>query len=752
MIRTSLLAICLVIFGTVGMTETSTVRSGEHDTFTRLTLPIPPDSDWSIDREENSAKLTVKSPDLQFDTSLAFDRIPRTRLLALSATAPYGELSMRFGCDCELESTLRTDGLLVIDIKDRQSDTVDDDGITLPPLHRALGSSRSESRNADAHSPLEQRETGLESNAAIDPTVPGDPSEPEIRLKSPSVGLNISERRLLEQIGRAANQGLLSPVGIPPDEKKGIVVPPGSSTPYSGPPQILPLNVTAETSVDQGFAGVSDALKGGSRNTACISESFVGISEWGDGRSLVEQVADARGAVYGEFDRPDSAAIKQLAKTYLFFGFGAEASHALDLMSDNSLEITFLRTMASILDGETMPSSNPFEDQESCGGETALWSVLAGGSPSRARDGDEIQQAFARLPDHLRKLLGPDLSQSFAKVGKTEIAASILRSMDRVGDGEIPGKDFADAIVRKSSGDVSDAIRKLDRVVEKNSDYSPQALIELIDIHWLERKPTTPAITELAEAYETELKTSSVGPDMRRALVYSLSLNGRFEDALQTVERITRRDGSEAGLDAKLAVMDAMVDNAADPSFLKYALANRNDIAQHGSAVLRSKSARRLLALGFPQAALDTLATEAKPADEDVMLMRAQAAIALGQPHRAMVELLSVSSNEAQELRAKAMQTYGDYRLAGQTLMNTGNAAEASRWLWLADAPEMISVDEPSYYTQLAEATDQLVQSPDDTTDLPPLTNAQALLEESRSARETIDQLFDVLRTSGLEQ
>ena len=43
MIRTSLLAICLVIFGTVGMTETSTVRSGEHDTFTRLTLPIPPD-------------------------------------------------------------------------------------------------------------------------------------------------------------------------------------------------------------------------------------------------------------------------------------------------------------------------------------------------------------------------------------------------------------------------------------------------------------------------------------------------------------------------------------------------------------------------------------------------------------------------------------------------------------------------------------------------------------------------------------
>ena len=117
-----------------------------------------------------------------------------------------------------------------------------------------------------------------------------------------------------------------------------------------------------------------------------------------------------------------------------------------------------------------------------------------------------------------------------------------------------------------------------------------------------------------------------------------------------------------------------------------------------------------------------------------------------------MVELLSVSSNEAQELRAKAMQTYGDYRLAGQTLMNTGNAAEASRWLWLADAPEMISIDEPSYYTQLAEATDQLVQSTDDTTDLPPLANAQALLEESRSARETIDQLFNVLRTSGLEQ
>ncbi|MEP5951833.1 MAG: hypothetical protein ABJ249_09535, partial [Lentilitoribacter sp.] len=82
----------------IAQAEPIVVRSGEHDNFTRLVLPLPLGSRWSIDERPGVAKVILEEFNDGFDLSYAFEIIPRTRLVALVARG--SELELQLSCTC----------------------------------------------------------------------------------------------------------------------------------------------------------------------------------------------------------------------------------------------------------------------------------------------------------------------------------------------------------------------------------------------------------------------------------------------------------------------------------------------------------------------------------------------------------------------------------------------------------------------------------------------------------------------------
>ena len=195
--RAGVLALFLWLAGVVdAIAEPVVLRSGEHDGFSRLVLPIGEATAWSLKQSGRRATLTLNRPRIEFDTRRVFDRIPRKRLVALGQDGPAGALVLDLGCECEVSAFKQGESYLVIDISDGKA------GPAAPvPRFRAL-----------TGSPYRFRfETGSFAPTDAPKVGQATPSAATIPVATPDIAqfVNASQRRLLEQIGRAAGQGLV---------------------------------------------------------------------------------------------------------------------------------------------------------------------------------------------------------------------------------------------------------------------------------------------------------------------------------------------------------------------------------------------------------------------------------------------------------------------------------------------------------------------------------------------------------------
>ncbi len=733
----------LALIASAPAAQTIPVRSGEHDTFSRLVMTVPAGMEWSIERSGRAAEIRLAMPEARFDTQRVFHFIPKTRLAALSQPGDGGVLQLALACDCNVVGFVLSDTLLVVDIQDQAPpQPAQPFYLTPQAAYRFSASPRIVGLgNLRLPVPMEMRDRA----AHADTTRVEAPAEAP---PGPDPGINISERRLLDQIGRAAEQGLLTPllpVAAARDAPQADTASAGVSAPAL--PEQASVSVLAATVIDRDMSRVSGALAHIEKARECLPSDLLAVRDWGGDGEFTVRIGRLRSALYKEFDRldPDSAAA--LAKTYLHYGFGAEAREAVKLVPEGLEHREILLALADIVDGPTPTAPTPFAGQQNCDGDTAMWSVLS--RPDLAWDAntDAVMQAFARLPLHLRTHLGPRLSRIFAEVDELELAAALLRKIDLAEDTPGPDQDFAAAAIEKSRGETETAVEKMSEVVQSDSEYSPQALVELVDTHWRERMPIPADLPLLAAAYAAEHRKTELGPDLRRTHALALALAGAFDPAFAAHADLARRDGPEPARQALPPLMHLLAENADDVTFLKFGLSVAGDPAADLPTEIEDKLARRMLDLGFPEPAVSLLSTAGvQPASSARRLMRAEAALAMDLPHRALVDLLSVSGPEAARLRAEAMARNGDHGLSGQVLMDADMAAEAARGLWLGESWQGIADDRESPYGRMAEMSLRLLSRTEDQMPETPLARARALLDDSRFARGKIGDLLDVAR------
>lgn len=765
MIRLTALLVSIMLASVAAAAETIALRSGEHAGFSRLVLPLPTGANWTLKQNERQVELALTLPGIVFDTAQVFQRIPRTRLIEVAQIGPGSTLALNLGCDCTVTGFTQGGAYLVIDITDPKPEAL------LPPAMTRAGNLTAYRFRFSTGSPTEAAKSPVPGNSDTEDTVhdvvdemlrPGGTPDPT-RLSL----INASERRLIEQLDRAADQGLLDPrvsfsprLGPAPaigqaqhpraiDEDRTATV---EGQLRAG---LHVGNVSVTTAVDRDRAKPDPQGTHADPDGVCAASALVDLASWGDGRPFAVQIGEMRSDLFSEFDRAEPDRILGLARMYLYHGFGAEARRVLSLTSEPTPGHAAARALANLVDGHLAVEDNPFVGAQGCDGDVALWAVLSD-PVIEGINRTAVQRAFARLPVHLRAHLGPLLAEQFAAMGDRQTAGALLRAVARTGVVDNPAADLAEASVAGLENDMSAATGKLEQVAESGSDQAPTALIRLIESHWRERSAIAPDLPDLAASYALEFRQARIGPDLRRAHVLSLALTDRFDEAMTAAETLAGVDGPMARADAKLSVLDLITERANDMVFLRHAL----PVAEHPLADLPVETgdaiARRLLDLGFARAAMPVLETDAKGATTaNRRLMRSEAALDLGLPHRALVEILGLDTASAARLRATALSRIGDFRQAGE-ILETEDPEAAAREFWLSAEPATPDDDAkppdrnaiPSgnvetKYRTIARLTARLAETVDTGNTDMPLAEARSLIETSASVRQDIGALLD---------
>lgn len=702
MTRLILMVALLIAAATGAASQDVPVRSGEHDGYTRLVFTVPPETGWVLAQRKNGARLTVAIEDVTFQTGSVFGRLSTNRLASLSQDQPGSALDMEFGCDCVATAFLFKNSMVVVDIAP---------GETLPTL------------TADIPPPLFRQALQKE--------------EPMVGLDLPALSLidpgfeNRLSTRLIQGTDRdvlGLNLATIGPRSSLPSETVAL-------------PADLGSNISLSTILDELPGPLGTDLEQIEARPACISSAELGFENWSDGRPFPDQVADLRAGLFQEFDRLDTTRVLNLAKLYAFGGFGAEAIQTLELLETSFPDADRISAIAKIVDERRITGHAPFSGLQRCDSGSALWSVLTENVLAQDAKVDAIERAFARLPNHLRRSLGPGLSSIFVNAGNLEVARRILRSVGRIETDTEPRVVRANAQVAEAEGNDKQAETLLAEVATSPSAAmeAPLALARLVEKRWGDRGAVSTQELALAASYATEFRRSEMGPLMTRTHAIALSLNQEFDAAFDLIRSLPQTSDFRVSLNRHLQLLSERSD---DITFLRQTLEMPPDLSEAMDTDTSIALSERFAALGFaPQA----LALANRPQDrvrwQERAQLRARAALMNGRPHQAMLELSDVKTTQADMLRAQGMNAMGEFAEAGNILRELGEKQAANRQYWLAGLPEQVRLEAVGKFATLTATTQALSEPPERLFETP-LADAAHLLQDSVDTRQRVSDLL----------
>ncbi len=686
-----------------------TVRTGEHDGYTRLVVQVPSGTDWTLAQTRNGARLSVALEDVTFDTGSVFQRLTQNRLAAISQKSPGEALEMQFGCDCVASSFLYKDTMIVVDI-------------TAAKIQPAISS--------DIPPPLLPK--------AVPAPNPLDSAQPLKALSLPVVNLNarLLESQLSTRLLQGADRDLvdleLAPVGPRASIAKDVL-----QQPFD-----LNANINVTSVVDELNDQFGARLMPIERYPACFTSADLGFDKWSEADPFPLQLAELRTTLFQEFDHLDADSALKLAKLYAFHGFGAESLRMLELLGKvSSPEMTRIAAIAQYLDRGGVSDPNPFAGLQNCESDAALWSVLTEGVLAEDAALNAIEQSFARLPRHLRRHLGPELSEIFVKGKELEAARRVMRGVGRVQTNPSASASNANAKIAASDGDgplaetlLTDAISAPGSTLE-----APVALVRLVDKRWTDRGSVSAKEVALAASFAAELRESSLQPVLQRTHAVALGLSQEFDQSLDILEEIPKGPEHDAGLNQ---IKQVLTERADDTTFLRRVLTMS---AEHRNALTTSTAiavADRLVSLGFARPA-HVLASRSqdKARAADRARLRAHSALLSRRPHQALLELADDSSKKATQIKLQALQSVNDYATAGSLSLALGNYDEANRFFWLADLPDEVDTVQGPRFGRISQTTQNLSRQPSRVPGKP-LADARTLLQDSADTRQQIAELL----------
>ena len=730
------IAILITSLAGPAFAQTVTIRSGDHDSFARLVFAIPEGTAWEVGRIGGG--IGVRLQDLPDGISIdgIFDRIPRNRIA--DATIDGDLVAIRLACDCYPDAFLWQSDRLVVDIVDGQSPSDN-------PYERQLviGSDR-----IPVEEPLSVALPLLFSDRArhgnLEEVLP-------FNFQTFRAGQTVEDAQIavVSSIARAATEGFFD---LPIEPVQQMFAEDGAED--GGQPRVVglapvtdPMSELGNLLGREGSPGLvlrtalTDSITSDgedSRETpACLPERVFDVPNWGDDRSFSEQISERRVALTHEFDRFPPGAIEELARTYIFFGFGIEARRVLTLDGALTAERLLLDELARVVDGADVPGGR-LAQQVGCGGAAALWSILAAGTATDAEDVDqgEAIRAFRNLPKALREHLGPRFASLFIDAGVPERGQEILEYVNRE-DGLAPVEvELVRADLDAAAGEPSAQVERLDGLAEDNARMPSAALAELLELQTdLGGQPPVELI-ELGQVYLHEARPSGGDVALSAAVVRAWIARSEIEMAELVLEETVPPD-SDMFRPLVNELLSAKASQLTDQEFLEFALADLNPLR---GLQVEDQIAARLIELGFPQEALRFIPPGSDPDTElERRYLRASAQAQLGNVQSVEQELEGLQNNRARDIRIIALSQVEDFPAALEETLASENQEQTDELAWRAGDWEVLEMTED----ELFQSVSRLAQQP---TFLAPnlaeLEARSALLEDAVRTREMAQDLL----------
>ena len=709
------LAIVLALSGPAAA-ETARVYSGEHEAFTRLVVELPVETEWTLGRTNTGYAFAVgKGAQPVYDLSVVWQRITRTRVAGLQVDPGTGALLVNLGCDCHVFPFEYRPGSVVLDIKSGP-----------PPegseFEKAFANLSVLVPDAESH-------RGSSDVATYDwrSDLPSASLRPRVArplpLQTGQVSLDPLRNALLEQIARGAADGLVD-MGLPLPRGRGV------STGWEDLPwSTVMLGEHPGIQVTDPDAFVAGAEPAG----VCPEDKLLDIASWGGDVPPLDLLVAARSGMYGEFDVADPEAVLRSVRSHLYLGFGAEAVQLAGLVEphDNAAVMALYRSMARALDGESDPDT-PFAVMLDCDGQASLWAALALDRLPTGKDvnREAVLRSFLALPPHLRAALGSGLAQKFLALDDAEAVRTIRDAMERTPNVDTAAVALLDAERELHQGN-PDAAQSHAETVVSTEGNSSEGYIALVEAHFQKLAPIGPEVAEALIAAQGEVGDSKLGVRVERAIVLSLALSGRIDEAFQ-------REVVDATLSDLWKVTQT---NASDNDFLRHAVLLADEMPAGVAADLRLEISRRLLSLGFPDAAIVWTGPVQREDTPERRLIAAEASLGLGDARSAKELLVGLAGPQAAELRAEALLQLGDLTEAEKTFAAMGQTEAASRaklWNgeWSTLDPTMSDV-----WRTAADLT--LPSESDDATGL--LARGAEVVGASAKSRNAIEALLNTV-------
>lgn len=800
MMRRLGLATALMLFAAApAWAEAISVRSGDHADFARLVLDFDASQGWQLGRVDGGWEFRAARTDVAFDLSRVFRLIPRNRITGVTAPAP-GVLRILVGCACHIDGFELRRSRVVIDVKDGPAPAGNPFEARLqdPPTVPAAmpGETETAEPAADVDPEAEPRSEppgevaegfaealrlatlGKAAGSDSDANGPTPKAaivdfEADLARAGAQQGF---EQMILDQLARAASQGLILPAEMPkpgrfanPDTKSaradldaaGVVAvdihpdrdpetgPPAGSVPNVADPEAPDAapddHIRIETAVDRDGHGAGPAPGDLTAvGHVCPSRGRIDLTGWGYLRGGAPAIDEYRAGLTGEFDQVDPERAMKLARYYVFLTFGAEARQMLGFVPRTHPDWSLIDAMAEILDHEgSAPAGKALEGYETCDSEAALWAVLAGSAlrPDQEVDESAVIRTFGDLPAHAKTLLGPRLVAAFTAAHRLEAAAMLRNALDLGATERTVEAAVANARLDTAMGDPQRAEVRLDAALAETDADAPAALLALAEHRLDKGEALDPGMTEALEALAYERQDTGMAGQFSWVLARAALAGGDHAEARALI--LTRLDPND--LATRKLLRDLYLDAAgtadAEP-FLRLVLPQTPGLGNDPiDRPVRLALATRLLSLGFPGDTLALLGPGAAAGeDRDARLLAARALLADGQPGLAAAALAALDGPEAAGLMARVQESLGNIAEARRLYAGAGQPAEADRMAVLdGDWAGLAAAADPALRT-FAERFAQPVGSADPTAE--PYDAAAQMIEASARDRAALDALL----------
>jgi len=747
-----------MLFSSPASTDPIVVRSGEHEQFTRLVMLLPDQATWALEKNVETAWLSISDFEEGFDLSGAFEIIPRTRLNALVATDSRLELQMN--CDCAVTGFVERNGYLVIDIAD---------GIPIErtaeptPLVELMPEPRTTSLTQLNLPESSFRFGDLLWADAIPDTEDSIGFEEQHTLKGNQQTETVSEveqdlieaarENILEAFSAAASRGLVevaesvlesSPPAAVEETEVEIF---DSSQRVSEVIEDNSINIrissSADVPTDNPRSGI--ALSGAS----CPDPAALRISSWGTDDSFDHQIGESNRNLYGEAGRLDEELALSRARLYLHFGFGAEAKQVLDMVPDIAEKHPELYDLSQYFEYGFVKNPRVLHRFPDCDSAFALWGMLSPEAfPKTApANTDAALLALEALPNHLKHIVGQDLADMLLRNGDLEQGAIAMRSYERLPHNKEEAVTLNNVSLDRLRNKSADAQDKLMEVVSNNTTESPTALIELINERLEENAVISDDLQKLASAYLFELQGTELEPQVLRSLILAYGQAAAFSEAIENIDNHSDVLDMAQKQEVVSRVFASIELVATDSEFLERYFFDFERLSGLINDEVKLQVAERLFDLRFEDEAEAVLRQlEEQNESERLNMLRAKLYLREGLFSEALEALGELQSSEAISIRASALFALGENAEARDLFSSADEADLALAATWLSDNwTDLVSDSDPVF----GPVRDVALQPmPRIVRDRDVVERTSEVLDESAQARDALQTLLNELQVS----